>query len=66
MRLPFVLTLWSDAIVTVPRTVESVCLGCKQAGGFTPRGGPLKDTSICTAAPGMRASWSRVTASQKT
>lgn len=40
-------SLWSDAIVTVLRTVENLYFGCKRADGFETNGGPFKDASVC-------------------
>lgn len=40
-------SLWSDAIVTVLRTVENLYFSCKQADGFKSNGGPFKDASVC-------------------
>lgn len=42
-------SLWSDAIVTVLRTVENSYFGCKQADGFTSDGGPFKNASVFRA-----------------
>lgn len=36
-------SLWSRATLTVVRTAENLCVGCKQADGFESNAGPFKD-----------------------